>query len=779
MDRPPISESSQSAPVPLSVPPLGHPLRTQRFDTIDDLMKAYSEFAGKAGYGIYRAQASNPQIQQGKKVPGTYRRYTILCLLDSIAESKSTGVRRSSSKKHDCPFKIIAKCPASEGKWMMDFESPQCVLTHQGHGPQPTGHLSTFRGLNDDAKEIIEANADNPTVHNRSLVEQFRVQFPDMNFDPLDVKNARARARKANLGIYTHTQSMFKFLDDAHPDSGVKYNVKWKDDRAETGKFEGLYITHAFGDRMVQHHPYTVMFDNTYKTNKFNLAFFQVVVMTPFGNAASVACGLINTELQIGFDWLVQQYKAHRARITDQPLLVATTDSETALRNAIRALFPHTQLQLCKFHLNKNVALHISRKWKKVRQPGQNHNDNEDPLGQDEAGSQDQPPAQTQEEDDRIILTATGQEHLTAAENSQVRSLNTVIRSLETGGQPPLPTLQSDEIEYSKAGIWALWIVILTRATEPEFLEAWDTLTVIFHDQTALLKYFMSHIWPFRYEWALCHTRENLNFGQTTTSPVESINRLLKSMVVKANTTLDILVLQYIRMVCGMEEKYEEQLRRETTRAQLSILNKPEFALIKRKVAWKAIDLANGQVLKLQRFASGDRTINLDSTITKNQGIISAKALLNRHKEEKPTLVLEDFNPFWWLARNDDDVDKYLAIHDPDKVLSLKGRPHNTSQFQSDPTAPRIQVPRLPSSSASSAMTGIQPSARRIASSWETQDVIDLTSQPTGSSLTTSKVASTRGGRKRAAAPSALTRAKKRRAADTEDLDEVDLTEAP
>ncbi|XP_044718839.1 MULE transposase domain-containing protein [Hirsutella rhossiliensis] len=53
-----------------------------------------------------------------------------------------------------------------------------------------------------------------------------------------------------------------------------------------------------------------------------------------------------------------------RAGIIRSPEVVIT-DMDDQLRNAIRQIFPNTQLQLCVFHINSNVVSYIKKWWKK------------------------------------------------------------------------------------------------------------------------------------------------------------------------------------------------------------------------------------------------------------------------------------------------------------------------------------------------------------------------------------------------------------------------------
>ncbi|KAI9910282.1 hypothetical protein PsorP6_011071 [Peronosclerospora sorghi] len=156
---------------------------------------------------------------------------------------------------------------------------------------------------------------------------------------------------------------------------------------------------------------------------------YKVIVMTPFDNSATIACGLINTDLEAGFDWLMEQYRENRTRDTEANLLTATNDADTAMRNALRKLFPDAKLQLCKFHLNKNVALDISRKWdvQKV-QPGAPSQE----LGQVERSYGDK---------------NSSSEKLTAEENRRVGRLNDVVRVIEKVDQSPPQFLGVDQVE--------------------------------------------------------------------------------------------------------------------------------------------------------------------------------------------------------------------------------------------------------------------------------------------------------------------------------------------
>ena len=105
------------------------------------------------------------------------------------------------------------------------------------------------------------------------------------------------------------------------------------------------------------------LYDNTYKTNNKGLAFFQVVGLNHLGMAFVCGFGLINNERQDGFNWLMDQVNANRARVGALTPSITITDYNDAIRNAIARVYPEAQPQICIWHINKNVALNFKKKW--------------------------------------------------------------------------------------------------------------------------------------------------------------------------------------------------------------------------------------------------------------------------------------------------------------------------------------------------------------------------------------------------------------------------------
>jgi hypothetical protein len=142
-----------------------------------------------------------------------------------------------------------------------------------------------------------------------------------------------------------------------------------------------------------------------------------------------------------------------------------------------------------------------------------------------------------------ILTTA-----LTKKTEVLLNRLNRIADGAELLG--PLP----DVIEYSRAGLYKLWEHILYAPTIEGFKLAYEKLKAFFPQQVEILNYIEETYMPIVTEWATCYTNKRLNFGHRTTSPVEVVNRYLKSFIITGNSTVLDAVIQSFNMIDQMKE---------------------------------------------------------------------------------------------------------------------------------------------------------------------------------------------------------------------------------
>ena len=501
-------------------------------------------------------------------------------------------------------------------------------------------------------------------MKSREVAIELRKRFPGIVFTMRQLWTCRWRLRKEAMKGYNPFPTTILLLNG----KGIPYTVKWAkspngdDIEDENGlkKPEGLFWTTPWTEKQWGQYPWVQLYDNTYKTNNKNLAFFQVVALNHQGKAFSCAFGLINNERRDGFDWLMEQVDAARLRAGAQPPGVTITDFDTAMRGAVAAKYPEAKPQVCVFHLNKNAALQIKKKWNK-----------EAAARVAEALGLPLPLSQADDES-----------NLNRAYNESV--IDRSERSID--GEPGRAP---ETVEYSMAGIYKLWESVVYAYTEDEFEAAWEKLQAYFHHQTAILQYLRETWIPYKEQWAGCYINRNLNFGQRTTSPVESVNRYLKSFIITGRSSVLDCVKQSLEMVKAMESNIDEALKDERNRLRFDFLGKDWLGDAPYNVSAKALNLVTKQrqimlgAIPTKTKPNPTPLVDCTHRVRAQYGLPCSHELLERHREKSP-LTRDDFHRFWWLKRGLAAEDPLLRIQEFDVVTTLKGRPRRSTAFASN-----------------------------------------------------------------------------------------------
>ena len=200
-------------------------------------------------------------------------------------------------------------------------------------------------------------------------------------------------------------------------------------------------------------------------------------------------------------------------------------------------------------------------------------------------------------------------------------------------------------------GMYQIWLHIVYSATLEGFNTAWEKMKAYFADQRAILTYLETTYLSVVEQWATCYTNKNLNFGQRTTSPVESINRHFKSFVVNGNSTVQQVVKQSFAMVSEMKRSINEAITDEKNRLRYEYLGQSWLGSAPYNVSSKALKLVTkqyqvmlGAVSTTPRLASGLPPCT--RRFTAQYGMPCSHALLERHQAKNLVLRKEDFHPY-------------------------------------------------------------------------------------------------------------------------------------
>jgi hypothetical protein len=598
-------------PAPLSNPPVAHRLSTELYNTLEELEIDLHDFAASAGFCVIRKRSCNKVKDFG------FTRYDYECQRGPIRASEAHS-RELFTTKRGCPWRASAKSRiANDCKWSFEIQPG-----HEHHENHAGDGFNSNPVLSVEHKAFIATFTDRIGISNREVATSLRTQFPGVVFTMRQIRNFRYRLRKKAMAGYSPFQATMKLLDD----EAVSYKVKWAraqedgDNNAEK-KPVGLFWTYEWCKKQWAQGYWVQMYDNTYKTNNKGLAFFQIVGLNNLGMAYSCGFGLIDNERQEGFDWLMKQVDRTRQSINAKPPVITITDYGKAMRAAVAKVYPMAKPQICVFHLNKNVTLHIKRKWNK-----------EAAIAVAEAPGQPQPRSQVEDENQLDVAQ--------------------VERVVDRAGRGPDNGAQRtpDAVEHSMAGLYKLWEAVVYSHTVDNFNTAWPRLKAFFSLQKAILDYIEETWMPVVEEWAGCYINQALNFGQRTTSPVESINRYLKSFVVNGNSTVLAVVRQSCRMVESMEQRIRDATLKDQNTLKRTYLGQVWLGKTPYNVSGRALE----KITKQWTIAQGAIPTALHPTpdalqpcsqrFTAQYGIPCSHTLLDRYNNKALSLVKEDFH---------------------------------------------------------------------------------------------------------------------------------------
>ena len=93
---------------------------------------------------------------------------------------------------------------------------------------------------------------------------------------------------------------------------------------------------------------------------------FEINGYTPLGTHFNVAFALQSSETEEAFLWMLRQLQELAIHLNipiSLKMHVAMTDDDTQMKNALTELFSDVQQQLCIWHIEKNVHIHVTKKW--------------------------------------------------------------------------------------------------------------------------------------------------------------------------------------------------------------------------------------------------------------------------------------------------------------------------------------------------------------------------------------------------------------------------------
>ncbi|XP_061373449.1 protein FAR1-RELATED SEQUENCE 5-like [Gastrolobium bilobum] len=172
----------------------------------------------------------------------------------------------------------------------------------------------------------------------------------DVNITPIQISTIISSQRHSNVGrecqgIVKHFQRKSVvdrdfYFDIYLAEDGTLRSVFWADGRSRAAYAQ-------FGEVLV--------FDVTYRTNKFKFSFAPFVGVNHHGQSILFAAALLEDETEATFTWLFEQF---RTCMFDRSPVAIITDQDKAMGKSIAKIFPGARHRFCAWHLKKHVMEH-------------------------------------------------------------------------------------------------------------------------------------------------------------------------------------------------------------------------------------------------------------------------------------------------------------------------------------------------------------------------------------------------------------------------------------
>ncbi|XP_021771779.1 PKS-NRPS hybrid synthetase CHGG_01239-like [Chenopodium quinoa] len=256
------------------------------------------------------------------------------------------------TKANGCPFYIKIYYEFITDSWIIQAKNDETGTHNHPMIAYPEGHRK-ISGLSPDAKQVVR-DITKSKVAPRNIMATIVEPFPDDHPNIRHIYNCRNDLRsemsdgKGVLLQFLHLARQSQYL----------YWVMSDDD----GVLKHTFMAHPVTVEIFRTYPYVIGMDSTYKTNRYEMPFFEIVGVTPTNQNFLVAYVFMRNECTASYRWVLQRLR-DLIGYNKEPT-VFLSDRELGLCAALREVFPGTSHLLCRWHIKKDVEARVTAMFK-------------------------------------------------------------------------------------------------------------------------------------------------------------------------------------------------------------------------------------------------------------------------------------------------------------------------------------------------------------------------------------------------------------------------------
>ncbi|XP_076898168.1 uncharacterized protein LOC143551661 [Bidens hawaiensis] len=204
--------------------------------------------------------------------------------------------KASGTKKINCPFEL-------EGRYSDEYDAWTLTVICDGHNHQRSqymeGHAYARRLTDDERSWVAYLTKMNVAPHDiLSLLKERNLS----NVSTIKtIYNERNKIRLIEQEGKSPMQVLLSFLHDN--------NYVYEFTTTGLNELENIFFVHPTSFDIWRAFPHILIIDSTYKTNKYNMPFVQIVGVTSTNNTFSIAFAFMHNEKTVNYTWVLNCLK--------------------------------------------------------------------------------------------------------------------------------------------------------------------------------------------------------------------------------------------------------------------------------------------------------------------------------------------------------------------------------------------------------------------------------------------------------------------------------------
>ncbi|KAK1561290.1 hypothetical protein QYE76_027245 [Lolium multiflorum] len=254
-----------------------------------------------------------------------------------------------------CKARLVVKFDGRTGFWVVeDFRDKH---NHDPAEPCQTPFLRSHRTINDAQRsEILSMGS--MGIRKHLIMRKFIAgsgSFAGVGFTRKDLYNMCSRERRRLLfdGDATTAIRIMSKRKKRDPEFFFEYDVD------EKGRLKHMFWCDSQSRRDYQDYGDVLVFDSTYKMNKYKMPFVPFVGLNNHRRTTVFGCAILSSENEQTYVWLLKTFL--KAMCQQKPKAVIT-DADAAMIAAIGEVFSGVSHRICSFHIEKNMEMHLPNK---------------------------------------------------------------------------------------------------------------------------------------------------------------------------------------------------------------------------------------------------------------------------------------------------------------------------------------------------------------------------------------------------------------------------------